>query len=626
MNDTPAAGRTFRLVFSLTLLCTCCFANIHISDPLFIPTARYDYCIITPSRPAMLDELESFAQWKSEKGLKTRIATLDSIGSSVEGKDIQQKIRTFIRTAHDHWGVQWILLVGDHDLLPSRTLSSGNQYFPFDTSTITSDLYYACLEGEWDSDQDGRFGNEQSTTKYALSCRYEEDGSYTCDKVVPRIEGLDLWNDVYIGRLPASNAEELRIMLRKIREYRSTPRPEKHGDDILFLGAQLHTVRKIPESEYPMDDVSYYWHHQVKPVIERNTSSLGAVDIDEVYEDTVLEDGTVKNDTIEITHEKMNTFLSRGYNMVFFSFHGQPAAVRIWSLADSIPKQPYTYLEAAQVRSPFYSNFISISCSVMEMMEDTNTCFAKSLLTNPAGGAVSYTGAAAIDYFDMRCQHYLKAIELMCEYKVKRIARAFELANVMKQSRYSLIVIQHWGDPEMQMFTRSVHSGDSFAIDISRMGDTYRVCVLPALDSVLVCLSGNNNIYRRGYTRNGVVLFDAIPDNEGVVTLTATHQNRLRSSVDIELNDVVPVMAAPSVNASDALCARVSTTRGAVSIHFLQRRPSQAALFDMAGKRVAQMQPKTAARLWRIDGLAPGGYVLRARSGGHTLTRRLAIR
>ncbi|MBD3321329.1 MAG: hypothetical protein GF350_09570, partial [Chitinivibrionales bacterium] len=375
----------------LTFFCVCALANIKLSDPVFNEDALYDYVIITAGDDGFIGQAERLAEWKRRKGLKTLIATVDSIQNTVEGFDTAHKIRNFLKHGYENWGIMWVLLLGDHTIIPARHVSTGGRYFPYDKEEARSDVYYSCLEGEWDSDGDSVYGNEESHTEFKLECRYNDDGVFICDKVDPQVTGLDLWYDVYLGRLPASNEEEATVMINKVLQYPMIPRPSQHNDDMTFCAAQLHYLWTDFMSSLEMDDATYYWHYKVKPYFNKESSCFKSSTIDELFEDKVIDDSTVVNDSDEITIDEMKSHLSRGYNMVFFSFHGNPAGIQIYSKAEEVGKPIFDYRHAHEIESDYCSHFISISCLVMKMMHDTATCFAKSLLTNPNGGAVSYT-------------------------------------------------------------------------------------------------------------------------------------------------------------------------------------------------------------------------------------------
>ncbi|MCK5031624.1 MAG: hypothetical protein KAR64_09165, partial [Thermoplasmatales archaeon] len=81
---------------------------------------EYDFIILSPEE--YTDELEDLVVHKNNRGLKTKLVTLDEIYQSqyfpVEGRDNPEKIKYFIKNAIDNWGIDSVLLVGGYEAVP----------------------------------------------------------------------------------------------------------------------------------------------------------------------------------------------------------------------------------------------------------------------------------------------------------------------------------------------------------------------------------------------------------------------------------------------------------------------------------------------------------------------------
>jgi len=174
--------------------------------------------------------LQDLMQSKLDKGLSATIVTVEEIeacpdywwnGAFGDGNplynDTQCHIRNFIRDACQNWETEYILLGGDGDgadvggesgdnIIPVRTIDEGSV-----EDSIASDLYYSCLDGCYDSDGDGKFG--------------EPGDGYDID---PETGEVDLFAEVYIGRAPVDSAEELSNFVRKTLAYENSD-----GDEYL---------------------------------------------------------------------------------------------------------------------------------------------------------------------------------------------------------------------------------------------------------------------------------------------------------------------------------------------------------------------------------------------------------
>ena len=99
-----------------------------------------DYLIITDNQrwnakgmaPAgaaggdLVASFERLAAWKRQRGLKARVVTITRIMNGRYGnfrrgnRDLQEAIRRFLQMAQRDWGVTWVLLGGDVEIIPIR--------------------------------------------------------------------------------------------------------------------------------------------------------------------------------------------------------------------------------------------------------------------------------------------------------------------------------------------------------------------------------------------------------------------------------------------------------------------------------------------------------------------------
>lgn len=167
---------------------------------LSLSPGSYDYIIITNNalkNSAGAYTFQDLAIQKNVTGLQTRIITTEYIYANYPGGDEPEKIRNFIIDAYSTWGIEYVLLGGDGDkifaggesgdnIIPSRGMYA-TAYGEYDYN-ITSDLYYAGLDGNWNTDGDNIWG---------------ESGEE------------DLLTEVYIGRAPVDSETELSNFVKK---------------------------------------------------------------------------------------------------------------------------------------------------------------------------------------------------------------------------------------------------------------------------------------------------------------------------------------------------------------------------------------------------------------------------
>jgi len=145
----------------------------------------------------MAPHFEYYAREKTKYGVPTAVFTLNYITSVMPcGPDVQHTLREFIKKMYEDWAIEYVLLGGGVECIPTRFVQ--DPVYPF-AQHIPTDLYYAGLDGSWNSN-----GNEVY-------------GEATSGAGLP--DSLDLSMEVAIGRIPASTAEDASEIVDKLLNY-----------------------------------------------------------------------------------------------------------------------------------------------------------------------------------------------------------------------------------------------------------------------------------------------------------------------------------------------------------------------------------------------------------------------
>jgi len=160
----------------------------------------YDMIIITPSE--FESEAGRLAEHKNEEGIKTKVVTLDYIYTHYYG-DEPEKIKHFLKDEIERDGIKYALLVGDIQHLPSRKVYS----FVWG-SGMYSDYYYADI---YDAN--------------ASFCGWDSNGNGKYGEVGDNADKVDLYADLYVGRLACYDENELKTVVDKIINYENSKKP-----------------------------------------------------------------------------------------------------------------------------------------------------------------------------------------------------------------------------------------------------------------------------------------------------------------------------------------------------------------------------------------------------------------
>lgn len=140
--------------------------------------------------------LQRLAEWKLRLGLSSNIVRADSIYAAVSGADRQEKIRNFIRDEHLLKGTGYVLLAGDTAVVPARVafaMASGYDSLAPGRDSLRADLYYSDLDGSWNADGDGRYGELE--------------------------DSIDMYPEVIVGRASINTLADAQTFVRKVMEY-----------------------------------------------------------------------------------------------------------------------------------------------------------------------------------------------------------------------------------------------------------------------------------------------------------------------------------------------------------------------------------------------------------------------
>ena len=164
--------------------------------PLSLPgTGAYYYVIVTNDalkNAAVSPSLNDLVNQRKMQGFTTNIVTMEYINANYTGVDSAEKLRNFIRDAYNNWGTRYVLLCGDTNVVPCRVMAEG---YDAGTTGVASDLYFSCLDGTYDYDADGKYGEVN-------------DGA---GGGIPDFQG-----EVRVGRCSAEDANEMSNFIYKV--------------------------------------------------------------------------------------------------------------------------------------------------------------------------------------------------------------------------------------------------------------------------------------------------------------------------------------------------------------------------------------------------------------------------
>jgi len=480
--------------------------SVGLSGSLALLSDTVEYVIVTTS--SLKEPFQELADWKTKKGIPARVVTLDSIYANYSGVDNAEKVRNFIIDANSSWGTIWVLLGGQCDyewgqeIVPRRNVwyvtSGGGNYN--DEDTIPSDLYFSDLDGNWNADGDGVFG--EST------------------------DDVDFYSDVFVGRAPVRTLAQAEIFVNKVLTYEKNP-PSGYQKKILLPAAYLwpfiydeRTSQEAISNIVPSD-----W--QVTKMYERDGNLIHSTFVDSVR---------------------------AGFGFAHLIGHGNEYGVYTYYADAYINSDDMDALGNGDLLG--IHNSIACMSGGLDLVPDGD-CFAEHYLTPSTGGSFSIMNSrygwgqppnmGPSEHIDTCFYHEIFRENYLYHDHIG-VAHAFSKDGYVPQVTWSslwpwcIYELNLFGDPEMPLWTDTpakltvTHDfvipvgGSSFAVNVTDGGS--------GVEDALVCLYKEGEVYERGYTDasgNLTLTLSPPPASLGLMCCTVTKSNYLpyEDSVDV---------------------------------------------------------------------------------------------
>lgn len=455
----------------------------------FAIITRFDTQAPDPSRT----EWERLADWKTKRGVVTRLYSTDWISANFSGVDLAERIRNFIKHAYTNLGTIYVLLGGDTDVIPDRKAHNApGGWGP-------TDLYYSALEGNWNANGNAQFG--------------EFDDQ--CDETA----------DLFLGRAPVNTWSEVKSFVDKVITYEQTagnipPYVLDYPANALLMGATIY---------------GWPWGQNLNNFIASNYIP-SQWNVWKLY--APVEPGG--NEWLSRTSATRR--LSQGWHLVNHADHSAPYAMGTgidhndwWERL--ISRRDVDLLTNQNLQSIVFS----LGCSPNAFDMDS---ISEHFINNPKGGAVGYIGNTRVGYTYQEYQSY-KFFESLFINNLYNLGRAF--ASILYGGSFARRSMNLLGDPEMPVWTAKPRAlavvlpenittkptdVTAYVVDASGMPPW------PPVADALVTFSKGDEVYVSAVTNiNGQARVHIYPETPGNISVVASKQNYTPAS------DVLPVIA-----------------------------------------------------------------------------------
>lgn len=274
------------------------FANPKRLKQWYHRSIRNSMGIIVISTPELYSALSAWTAFRQSQGFEVQFSNIAEVLVNEVGANDAEKLRNHLITQQMLYPFSYVLLVGDHDLIPVAHLTPE----PNSNTTVPSDFYYADLTSDWDTDGDGRYGEYYS--EYG-----EED------------YGVDYTPEAFVGRFSTNDATEVSQIAQRIVAFEQSTAPFKNKT---LLPAAFLNYHDEPMPGMPQTDGADLME-LAKATILRNWDNTT------LYEQL----GVIPSlpSDYELSEANFNSLLrTEDFGLISWNAHGSPvsSARKIW--------------------------------------------------------------------------------------------------------------------------------------------------------------------------------------------------------------------------------------------------------------------------------------------------------
>ena len=447
------------------------------------PTNKIDYLIITSN--ALASEFQILADWKMRKGVRTHVATVENIMTMYTNQSwrSQRKIKQFIYDYYLAHQTDYVLLAGDHDIVPtqgcyskvtSKTKSGEDTVY---VDIIPADVYYASFQGnfDWDANNNGIKGEVE--------------------------DGLVNAIDICLTRAPVSTVYQASSFVEKVINYERNPPVDTWKEKLFSVADVLDTV--IIYNGASLSDAMYYsniiYQYGIQPYWTgtRNCWDGFISDIGQ-FPYWILPDKIFCDE------------LEKGYSFLDVNCHGD---YKIWNL-------PNYFFHRDSV--PNINNYrplvvVTTACNTSGFDNIDDPCLGEAFIRSANSGVVAYLGSSRYGWYARYKPNYhpvgasglfnrdfYKKLfsnpknnknygKIVKEAKTNNIATFY---GEYTPERWLRLSLNPFGDAEMPIYTKTPKRFTNVIVD--NVFGSY-ITIDTGVDSCRICLmdlNGGSDLYR----------------------------------------------------------------------------------------------------------------------------------
>ena len=426
-----------------------------------------EYLIVT--NEALSNYFKILRDWKTQKGVRAEIITVEQIDELYSGFSLQLKIKHYLRDSFISQGLKYVLLGGDDTIVPVQ-MCHGNVGSNID-NTIPTDLFYSCFSGSfnWDANGNSIYGEVE--------------------------DSVDLTPSIFVTRAPVRTISDVTSFVTKILNYEQCPSINGWHNNILMGGKELMGMYDDTQSDAQAKGERLY-NGTIAPYWQGKR-----VEFYDTYTD--FPSGA----SFQFSADNLQNVLSNGYTFVQIATHGNQT---LWTTETG---DPYYRDWAANLRNNNPTIITTTACTTNafdSFRYSADPCLSEAFIRNPNSNVVAYLGCSREGWgYDNTSPRLGPSFQYERNYykllfnsqileknwgKIVALAKAKTIPGCKKDgpNRWIQFGLNAIGDPEMPVFIDKPLEFTSVSIESLSSGLTLntgipgcRVCIMSCGDNGL---------------------------------------------------------------------------------------------------------------------------------------------
>lgn len=386
-----------------------------------------DYLIITKN--SLKESFEPLRIWKTQKGVYTKIITVEEIDSIYANawNTQQLRIKQCIKHFYDSFNTEWVLLGGDETIIPAvmayteiNELNTEGDTIHSEKEYIPADLFYACFGdyGEFDWNANGN------------------------NIIGELVDNVDMNPLISLSRLPIRTKQHADTYIEKLLHYEQEPTIRTAS--MLLCAQRLDTTGSITEHSdahiasdvMKNNHIMPYWDGEVVRFYDTGTDFPG-------------------NENYDLSNTNLTVQLSSNkYNMVHFMTHGDRTC---WRMEHNSSYCTDNVVDLTN-NNPFFVFTTACHTNAFDLSEP---CLSEAFIRKKTGGAIAYWGGSRYgwrNYSNSWNGWYFAKLFLNVSHNFATLVKYVQLdygpiADYFQFDRWLLLSNNAIGDAEVPIYT-----------------------------------------------------------------------------------------------------------------------------------------------------------------------------